>query len=66
MSSGASTCLTLTQEWLATSDDAEALSSSGYWHPRRHEQPHVAVDDTRFQALPLTELARVTGTTLAA
>lgn len=55
----------LTQEWLATSDDPEALSSGGYWHHQRRQKPHPAVDDIRFQNLLLTELARATGTTLA-
>ncbi len=55
----------LTQEWLATSGDAEALTSGGYWHHQRREEPHPAVNDTRFQDLLLAELARATGTTLA-
>lgn len=55
----------LTQEWLATSDDSEALSSGGYWHHQRRQRPHPAVDDIRFQNLLLNELARATGTTLA-
>jgi len=54
----------LTQEWLATSDDSEALSSGGYWHHQRRQKPHPAVDDIRFQTLLLTELARATGATL--
>jgi len=52
----------LTQEWLATSDDPQALTSGGYWHHQRREQPHPAVNDIRFQDLLLAELARVTGT----
>jgi len=55
----------VTQEWLATSDDAEALTSGGYWYHQRREQPHPAVNDPRFQDLLLAELARATGTTLA-
>ena len=55
----------VTQEWLATSNDAEALTSGGYWHHQRREQAHAAVNDTRFQDLLLAELARATGTTLA-
>lgn len=55
----------VTQEWLATSDDPEALTSGGYWHHQRREQPHAAVNDTRFQDLLLAELARATGTKLA-
>ncbi|SEI88636.1 NAD(P)-dependent dehydrogenase, short-chain alcohol dehydrogenase family [Azotobacter beijerinckii] len=55
----------LTQEWLATSSDPEALTSGGYWHHQRRQQPNPAVDDTRFQDQLLAELARATGTTLA-
>ncbi len=55
----------LTQEWLATSDDPEALTSGGYWHHQRRQQPHPAVNDIRFQDLLLAELVRATGTTLA-
>lgn len=55
----------LTQEWLATSNDAEALTSGGYWHHQKREQPHPAVNDTRFQDLLLADLARATGTKLA-
>lgn len=55
----------VTQEWLATSNDAEALTSGGYWHHQRREQPHAAVNNTRFQDLLLAELARATGTALA-
>lgn len=55
----------LTQEWLATSNDAEALTSGGYWHHQRREQPTAAVSDARFQDLLLIELARATGTALA-
>ncbi|SIR76715.1 hypothetical protein SAMN05880557_11978 [Pseudacidovorax sp. RU35E] len=55
----------LTQEWLATSDDPEALTTGGYWHHQRRMQPHAAVNDTRFQDLLLAELARATGTMLS-
>ncbi|WP_134163444.1 SDR family NAD(P)-dependent oxidoreductase [Pseudomonas citronellolis] len=55
----------LTQEWLATSDDPAALTSGGYWHHQRRQEPHSAVSDTRFQDLLLAELARATGTKLA-
>ncbi|HEX6017110.1 MAG TPA: SDR family NAD(P)-dependent oxidoreductase [Burkholderiaceae bacterium] len=55
----------LTQEWLATSDDAQALTSGGYWHHQRREPPHAAVNDTRFQDQLLAELSRATGTRLA-
>jgi len=39
----------LTQEWLATSDDPEALTSGGYWHHRRRQKAHPAVHDEQFQ-----------------
>ena len=29
-----------TQEWLATSNDPEALTSGGYWHHQRRVRPH--------------------------
>src|SRR5690349_18152186 len=54
----------LTQEWLATSDDPEALVSGGYWHHQRRIEPHPAVGDPRFQDDLLEELARFTGTAL--
>lgn len=55
----------LTQEWLATSQDREALSSGGYWHHQQRRMPHPVVNDVRFQDALLAELARVTGTVLA-
>ena len=55
----------LTQEWLATSNDPEAVTSGGYWHHQRRVKPHPAVHDTKFQAQLLDELARATGTPLA-
>jgi hypothetical protein len=33
----------LTQEWLATSEDPEARTSSGYWYHQRRIEPHAAV-----------------------
>ncbi|MCI4004603.1 SDR family NAD(P)-dependent oxidoreductase [Dickeya dianthicola] len=56
----------VTQEWLATSDDAEALTSGGYWHHQRRQRPNPAANDTQFQDELLAELARVTGTVLPA
>lgn len=55
----------LTQEWLATSDAAEARTTEGYWHHQRRVEPHPAVHDLSFQARLLAELARVTGISLA-
>ena len=50
-----------TQEWLATSDDPEALASGGYWYHQNREKPHPAVRDERFQNELLDHLAGVTG-----
>lgn len=55
----------LTQAWLATSDDAEALTSGGYWHHQQRQKPHPAAGDLRFQDRLLAALAHATGTTLA-
>jgi NAD(P)-dependent dehydrogenase (short-subunit alcohol dehydrogenase family) len=55
----------LTQEWLATSDDADARTSGDYWYHQGRIEPHPAVRDLRFQDQLLDELARVTGTRLA-
>ena len=51
----------LTQEWLATSDDPEALTSGGYWYHHHRRQAHDAVYDQPFQDALLDYLARVTG-----
>jgi hypothetical protein len=55
----------LTQEWLATSDDADARTSGGYWYHQGRIEPHPAIRDLRFQDQLLDELARATGTPLA-
>jgi NAD(P)-dependent dehydrogenase (short-subunit alcohol dehydrogenase family) len=55
----------LTQEWLATSDDAEARISGSYWYHQRRIEAHPAVHDQRFQDQLLDELGRFTGTPLA-
>ena len=55
----------LTQEWLATGDDADARTSGGHWYHQGRLEPHPAVRDLRFQDQLLDELARVTGTPLA-
>src|SRR3954471_21856832 len=51
----------LTQEWLATSDDPEALTSGGYWHHQHRQKAHRAVYDHGFQSELVNHLARVTG-----
>jgi NAD(P)-dependent dehydrogenase (short-subunit alcohol dehydrogenase family) len=53
-----------TQEWLATSDDAAARTSGGYWYHQQHAAPHPAANDRAFQEQLLAELARFTGLTL--
>ncbi|MDK1326563.1 SDR family NAD(P)-dependent oxidoreductase [Arthrobacter sp. zg-Y1143] len=53
-----------TQEWLAASDQPEALTSGGYWYHRQRQQPHAAVHDEAFQDELLSALARETGTSL--
>jgi NAD(P)-dependent dehydrogenase (short-subunit alcohol dehydrogenase family) len=55
----------LTQEWLATSADPDALTSGGYWHHQGRRAPHPAADDEGFQDQLLEALADATGTRLA-
>ncbi|WP_433796894.1 SDR family NAD(P)-dependent oxidoreductase [Actinoplanes sp. CA-252034] len=54
----------LTQEWLATGDDPEALTSGGYWHHRQRQAPHPASLDHRFQDGLLAALSGLTGIAL--
>jgi NAD(P)-dependent dehydrogenase (short-subunit alcohol dehydrogenase family) len=51
----------VTQEWLATSDDPEALTSGGYWHHQRRDKAHPAALDQHQQDELLDYLARLTG-----
>ena len=51
----------LTQEWLATSDDPEALTSGGYWYHQQRAAPAPAANDASFQDRLLGELAGFTG-----
>ncbi|MER6345140.1 SDR family NAD(P)-dependent oxidoreductase [Streptomyces sp. NPDC001595] len=51
-----------TQEWLASSDEPEALTTGGYWYHRERQQPHRAVHDEAFQDRLLHTLAEETGT----
>jgi NAD(P)-dependent dehydrogenase (short-subunit alcohol dehydrogenase family) len=50
----------LTQEWLATSDDREALTTGGYWYHQQRTEPHPAVHDLVFQTYLLDALAHAT------
>jgi NAD(P)-dependent dehydrogenase (short-subunit alcohol dehydrogenase family) len=54
----------VTQLWLATSDEPEALRSGGYWYHQRLHTPAPAVHDPSFQDELLAALARTTGTPL--
>ncbi|GLU86708.1 hypothetical protein Kosp01_14540 [Kocuria sp. NBRC 114282] len=54
----------VTQAWLVTSRDPEALSSGEYWHHGRVEQTHPAVHDEAFQDELIAALAEHTGTEL--
>ena len=51
-----------TQEWLASSDEPEALTTGGYWYHRQRRQPHRSVHDEAFQERLLETLAQETGT----
>jgi len=51
----------LTQVWLAVSDDADALSSGGYWHHRRRRGPARQAADPAFQSQVIATLASLTG-----
>lgn len=53
-----------TQEWLVTSDDAEARTTGGYWYHRHRRLPHAAVHDEAFQDRLLDALAEETGVAL--
>lgn len=54
----------VTQAWLATTDDPEALVPGRCWHHRRAEDPHPAVHDEQFQDELLAALAHHTGVDL--
>ncbi|MFE7393816.1 hypothetical protein [Streptomyces sp. NPDC057582] len=46
-----------TQEWLASSDEPQALTTDGCWYHRQRLQPHRAVHDEAFQNRLLRTLA---------
>ncbi len=50
-----------TQEWLAASEEPEALTTDGYWYHRHLARPHPAVHDVSFQDRLLTSLEAATG-----
>jgi NAD(P)-dependent dehydrogenase (short-subunit alcohol dehydrogenase family) len=51
----------LTQAWLATSDDAAAKLSGGYWHHRKQQKPAAPALDPPFQDRLTAKLADLTG-----
>ena len=53
-----------TQVWLAGSDDPEALTSGGYWHDLRPDEPAAEVVDEAFQDRLVARLAELTGVAL--
>jgi NAD(P)-dependent dehydrogenase (short-subunit alcohol dehydrogenase family) len=53
-----------TQEWLASSNDAQATTTGGYWYHRERRQPHASVHDEAFQGQLLKALAAETGVEL--
>jgi NAD(P)-dependent dehydrogenase (short-subunit alcohol dehydrogenase family) len=53
-----------TQAWLATSSDAAALVSGGYWHHKKKQKPAGEVSDSAFQNQLLARLAELTGVSL--
>jgi len=50
----------LTQTWLAVSDDPAATVSGGYWHHRQQQPPAAEAADPSFQDQLLTTLGRLT------
>lgn len=55
----------LTQEWLATSSDAEARTTGGYWHHQKRVVSHESVNDVAFQTRLIEALTVATGVTLS-
>ncbi|MFD7631242.1 SDR family NAD(P)-dependent oxidoreductase [Streptomyces sp. NPDC059851] len=51
-----------TQEWLASSNDARALFTGGYWYHGQLLEPHQAVHDEAFQDRLVRTLAEETDT----
>lgn len=49
-----------TQEWLAVSDEPEALVSGAYWYHKERGEPHTAASDENFQKELLDKLEKVT------
>jgi NAD(P)-dependent dehydrogenase (short-subunit alcohol dehydrogenase family) len=56
----------VTQSWLATSDDPDALATGDYFYDRRRRQPYSATRSVDFQDELLGALEDLTGVTLPA
>ena len=54
----------LTQTWLAVSEDAQALTSGGYWHHRKRQSPARAALEPDFQDQVLAKLGELTGVSI--
>jgi hypothetical protein len=54
----------LTQTWLAVSNDAAATVSGGYWYHRQRREPAAEARDLAFQDQLTERLAALTGTAL--
>jgi NAD(P)-dependent dehydrogenase (short-subunit alcohol dehydrogenase family) len=54
-----------TQEWLAVSDDPNALTTGGYWHHQQQQRAAAAALNETFQEALLGELAQHTQVQLA-
>ena len=54
----------VTQEWLATSDDPDALTSGGYWHHQRRSSRILPSTTSTSRTDLLDALAGFTGTAL--
>lgn len=56
----------LTQAWLATSEDAEAMQSGAYFYHLRRVQPNPQANDEALQAMLIQRLEKLTGIVLPA
>ena len=54
----------VTQAWLATSDDPEAMVSGQYFYHQKRRAVEAAARDERIQERLLTECARISGVAL--
>jgi NAD(P)-dependent dehydrogenase (short-subunit alcohol dehydrogenase family) len=54
----------LTQTWLAVSNDAAATTSGGYWYHQQRQEPAPSARDPAFQDQLIDRLAALTGVAL--